>query len=241
LRFVSITPMGPLWKQEGAKLCAPKLGCRGAVRTFSISDGASSVSGAPRACSLFEQLSRFDKAETHGGEVSRSARTELRVRNRDVRIGTTATSWPRQRLRERRMASVSSFIRNTPAASLRAYFDQSGIKLPVPVNWDAPERPEFVNGLLDRRPWRPVFEAAVTYERATGVIEVVANDPRAARISSGCSLVIFWPRNSTGSGCLSDSSICAFFSIPSASRPTRVTESSLYVLTPSADACRYGG
>ncbi len=37
-------------------------------------------------------------------------------------------------------------------------------------------RPEFVNGQLDRRPWRPVFEAAVTYECATGVIEVVAND-----------------------------------------------------------------
>lgn len=230
------------------------------------------------------------------------------------------------------MASVTSFIRNTPAASLRAYFDQSGIKLPVPVNWDASEpevvrslvriiddiddvagsrmaidaervtsmvdeagqaalysvaqnpdqldtlqnsherslwmflrdpvgfrhaeevrftderrrgrmwdgfigepnlilrrdqvavdafkiairerfqsnnvhidifdrqrptfdgaecalvqvtvyregrldtRPEFINGQLDRRPWRPVFEAAVTYECATGVIEVVAND-----------------------------------------------------------------
>jgi hypothetical protein len=45
------------------------------------------------------------------------------------------------------MASVSSFIRNTPAASLRAYFDQSGIKLPIPVNWDAPE-PEVVRPLL---------------------------------------------------------------------------------------------
>ncbi len=35
---------------------------------------------------------------------------------------------------------------------------------------------EFVNGALDRRPRRPVFEAALTYEAATGVIEVVAND-----------------------------------------------------------------
>jgi hypothetical protein len=35
---------------------------------------------------------------------------------------------------------------------------------------------EFVNGTLDRRPRRPVYEAALTYEAATGVIEVVAND-----------------------------------------------------------------
>jgi len=35
---------------------------------------------------------------------------------------------------------------------------------------------EFVNGTLDRRPRRPVYEAALTYETATGVIEVVAND-----------------------------------------------------------------
>ena len=45
------------------------------------------------------------------------------------------------------MASVTSFIRNTPAASLRAYFDHSGITLPVPVNWEAPE-PEVVRPLL---------------------------------------------------------------------------------------------
>ncbi len=45
------------------------------------------------------------------------------------------------------MASVSSFIRNTPVASLRAYFDHSGIKLPAPVNWDAPEA-EVVRPLL---------------------------------------------------------------------------------------------
>ncbi len=35
---------------------------------------------------------------------------------------------------------------------------------------------EFVNGTLDRRPRRPVFEAALTYEPGTGVIEVVGND-----------------------------------------------------------------
>jgi hypothetical protein len=35
---------------------------------------------------------------------------------------------------------------------------------------------EFVDGALDLRPRRPVFEAAITYEAATGVIEVVAND-----------------------------------------------------------------
>ena len=35
---------------------------------------------------------------------------------------------------------------------------------------------EFVDGALDRRPRRPVFEAAITYEPATGILEVVAND-----------------------------------------------------------------
>jgi hypothetical protein len=35
---------------------------------------------------------------------------------------------------------------------------------------------EFVAGTLDRRPRRPVFEAAMSYEPATGVIEVVAHD-----------------------------------------------------------------
>ena len=35
---------------------------------------------------------------------------------------------------------------------------------------------EFVEGRLDRRARRPVYEAALTYEPATGVIEVVAND-----------------------------------------------------------------
>ena len=35
---------------------------------------------------------------------------------------------------------------------------------------------EFVAGTLDRRPRRPVFEAAMTYEPASGIIEVVAQD-----------------------------------------------------------------
>jgi len=35
---------------------------------------------------------------------------------------------------------------------------------------------EFVDGTLDRRARRPVFEAALTYEPGTGVIEVVAKD-----------------------------------------------------------------
>jgi hypothetical protein len=45
------------------------------------------------------------------------------------------------------MASVTSFIRNTPAASLRAYFDHTGIEPPTPVKWDAAE-PEVVHGAL---------------------------------------------------------------------------------------------
>lgn len=41
----------------------------------------------------------------------------------------------------------------------------------------ADDRFAFNNaGVLERRPFRPVFEAALTYEPATGVIEVVAND-----------------------------------------------------------------
>ncbi|HXF88077.1 MAG TPA: hypothetical protein VNK48_06985 [Xanthobacteraceae bacterium] len=45
------------------------------------------------------------------------------------------------------MASVTNFIRNTPAASLRTYFDRAGIALPVRVNWEAPE-PEVIRPLL---------------------------------------------------------------------------------------------
>ena len=41
------------------------------------------------------------------------------------------------------MASVTSFIRNTPKASLRTYFDQTGIALVPPVNWDAPSPRSF--------------------------------------------------------------------------------------------------
>ncbi|MFN4015558.1 MAG: hypothetical protein ACK4JB_09485 [Reyranella sp.] len=36
------------------------------------------------------------------------------------------------------MGSIHSFIRKTPAPSLRAYFDQAGIQLTPPVNWDGP-------------------------------------------------------------------------------------------------------
>ena len=45
------------------------------------------------------------------------------------------------------MASVTSFIRNLPASSLRAYFDHTGIVPPTPVNWDA-EEPEVIRGAL---------------------------------------------------------------------------------------------
>jgi hypothetical protein len=45
------------------------------------------------------------------------------------------------------MASITSFIRNTPTASLRAYFNTSGIKLPTALDWDAPE-PDVVRPLL---------------------------------------------------------------------------------------------
>jgi hypothetical protein len=45
------------------------------------------------------------------------------------------------------MATVTSFIRNTPVASLKVYFDQTGIPLVPPVNWDAPE-PDVVRPLL---------------------------------------------------------------------------------------------
>jgi len=45
------------------------------------------------------------------------------------------------------MASITSFIRNTPAASLRAYFNTSGIELPTTLDWDVPE-PDVVRPLL---------------------------------------------------------------------------------------------
>ena len=45
------------------------------------------------------------------------------------------------------MASITSFIRNTPAASLRAYFNTSGIELPSALDWDAPEQ-DVVRPLL---------------------------------------------------------------------------------------------
>ena len=45
------------------------------------------------------------------------------------------------------MTTVTSFIRNTPAASLRAYFNKTGIDLVPPVNWDA-AGPDVVRPLL---------------------------------------------------------------------------------------------
>jgi len=45
------------------------------------------------------------------------------------------------------MASVTSFIRNMPAPSLRAYFDYTGIELPTPIDWNAAE-PAVVRGAL---------------------------------------------------------------------------------------------
>jgi len=37
------------------------------------------------------------------------------------------------------MPSVAKFIRNTPAASLRIYFEQAGIEIPIEIDWDGPE------------------------------------------------------------------------------------------------------
>ncbi|CAM5772585.1 MULTISPECIES: hypothetical protein [Hyphomicrobiales] len=45
------------------------------------------------------------------------------------------------------MASVTSFIRNTPASSLQAYFSQVGILGSVSIDWSAAE-PEVVRGAL---------------------------------------------------------------------------------------------
>jgi len=45
------------------------------------------------------------------------------------------------------MASVTTFIRNTPVASLRTYFDTTGIELPTPMNWDA-DAPDVIRPLL---------------------------------------------------------------------------------------------
>jgi hypothetical protein len=45
------------------------------------------------------------------------------------------------------MASVTSFIRNTPASSLQAYFPHTGIELPTEVDWEASE-PEVARVIL---------------------------------------------------------------------------------------------
>lgn len=45
------------------------------------------------------------------------------------------------------MASVTTFIRNTPASSLQAYFTHTGITFPSPIDWAAPE-PEIARVTL---------------------------------------------------------------------------------------------
>jgi len=45
------------------------------------------------------------------------------------------------------MPSVARFIRNTPAASLRTYFEQAGIDIPIEIDWDGPGR-DVVRPLL---------------------------------------------------------------------------------------------
>ena len=45
------------------------------------------------------------------------------------------------------MPSVAKFIRNTPTASLRVYFERAGIEIPANIDWDSPE-PEIVRPLL---------------------------------------------------------------------------------------------
>lgn len=46
------------------------------------------------------------------------------------------------------MASVVSFIRNTPPDALHAYFDQNAVELPRAVNWNAPNH-EIVRALIE--------------------------------------------------------------------------------------------
>ena len=45
------------------------------------------------------------------------------------------------------MPSVAKFIRNTPDASLRVYFERAGIEIPANIDWDSPE-PEILRPLL---------------------------------------------------------------------------------------------
>lgn len=53
--------------------------------------------------------------------------------------------------------------------------DQQLVQIAVYREGRASERKTFVEGRLDRLPDRPVVEAAITYESASGVIEVVAS------------------------------------------------------------------
>lgn len=45
------------------------------------------------------------------------------------------------------MASVTNFIRNTPASSLQAYFSHAGMLASMPIDWSATE-PEVVRGVI---------------------------------------------------------------------------------------------
>ena len=45
------------------------------------------------------------------------------------------------------MTAITSFVRKTSVATLRAYFKRTGIHLTPAVNWDAPE-PDVVRPLL---------------------------------------------------------------------------------------------
>ena len=94
------------------------------------------------------------------------------------------------------MASVTSFIRNTPASSLQAYFHQTGIELP-PVDWEA-SGPEVVRPLLravddmdDNARARIVNDAervaAIADEAGQTAIYSVVEAPRSA------SMLCEWP------------------------------------------------
>ena len=70
------------------------------------------------------------------------------------------------------MASVKTFIRNTPAGSLRDYFNTTGITLPTPVNWDEPE-PAIIEPLLQ----------AVDIMDDTARAQVVADAERVSKMA----------------------------------------------------------
>lgn len=69
------------------------------------------------------------------------------------------------------MASITTFIRNTPAEALRDYFDATGIRLPA-LDWEAPEQ-EMVKPLLQ----------AVDKMDDEGRARVVADAERVSRMA----------------------------------------------------------